>query len=251
MTTKGDMVRYDSARERLGIGSANQILQVKSSLPSWETVALADTVLTTAGDVLYENNTPELARLPKGTDGDVLTLASGLPSWAAGSSGGKWEKLVYSEQTVTGGTLDASFTAKELLKIFFYSKKGSGTRATTLRIGSGGSISSANYGYNRLNQGTYETGSSFSQNNFLVQPDTTVNSAAFFTIDILNQDGDIKQITGIGTTADRPNTGCFGGGWSDSNQCNIVQMNNNLHGGTDSNVTAGSFIEVWGTDLNA
>ena len=96
MTTKGDMVRYDSARERLGIGSANQILQVKSSLPSWETVALADTVLTTAGDVLYENNTPELARLPKGTDGDVLTLASGLPSWAAGSSGGKWEKLVYS-----------------------------------------------------------------------------------------------------------------------------------------------------------
>jgi len=89
MTTSGDMVKYQSgARTRLGIGSANQLLQVKSSLPSWETVDLADTVLTTAGDVLFENATPELARLPKGSDADVLTLASGLPSWVAPSGGG-------------------------------------------------------------------------------------------------------------------------------------------------------------------
>ena len=68
MTTSGDMVKYQSgARARLGIGSANQILQVKSSLPSWETVDLADTVLTTAGDVLIENATPELARVGAGT----------------------------------------------------------------------------------------------------------------------------------------------------------------------------------------
>ena len=33
MTTKGDLVRYDSQRERYWIGSANQILQVKSNLP--------------------------------------------------------------------------------------------------------------------------------------------------------------------------------------------------------------------------
>jgi hypothetical protein len=39
MNTKGDMVDYDTARQRLSIGSANQILQVKSNLPSWETVA--------------------------------------------------------------------------------------------------------------------------------------------------------------------------------------------------------------------
>ena len=89
MTSSGDMVKYQSgARARLGIGSANQILQVKSSLPSWETVDLADTVLTTAGDVLFENATPELARLPKGSDADVLTLASGLPSWIAPASSG-------------------------------------------------------------------------------------------------------------------------------------------------------------------
>ena len=39
MTTKGDVVRYDSQRERYGIGSSNQILQVKSNLPTWSTVA--------------------------------------------------------------------------------------------------------------------------------------------------------------------------------------------------------------------
>jgi hypothetical protein len=39
MTTTGDLVRYDSERERYGIGSTNQILQVKSGLPSWQTSA--------------------------------------------------------------------------------------------------------------------------------------------------------------------------------------------------------------------
>jgi len=118
MTTKGDMVDYDTARQRLGIGSANQILQVKSSLPSWETVPLADTVLTTGGDILYENNTPELARLAKGSDADVLTLASGLPSWAAPTSGGVWSKLQDVELTVAGQLSSGSFTAHNNLDIW-------------------------------------------------------------------------------------------------------------------------------------
>ena len=115
MTTKGDMVDYNTARQRLAIGSTNQILQVKSALPSWETVDLADTVLTTAGDVLYENNTPELARLPKGSDADVLTLASGLPSWSAPAGGGTWSTLASTKLTSSGTTIDVTFTAKEYL----------------------------------------------------------------------------------------------------------------------------------------
>ena len=72
MSTKGDLVRYDSQRERYGIGSANQILQVKSGLPSWETLSTAGSILTTQGDILYENASG-LARLGFGTSGDVLT----------------------------------------------------------------------------------------------------------------------------------------------------------------------------------
>ena len=112
MTTKGDMVDYNTARQRLAIGSTNQILQVKSALPSWETVDLADTVLTTAGDILYENNTPELARLAKGSDTEVLTLSSGLPTWSAPAGGGKLELVEnYTEASATGST--KTFTVTE------------------------------------------------------------------------------------------------------------------------------------------
>lgn len=40
----------------------------------------------TAGDILYASATNVLSKLAVGTDGYVLTLASGLPSWAAGGS---------------------------------------------------------------------------------------------------------------------------------------------------------------------
>ena len=41
----------------------------------------------TAGDILYASGSTTLAKLAKGTDGEVLTLASGIPSWASASSG--------------------------------------------------------------------------------------------------------------------------------------------------------------------
>ena len=104
MSTKGDIVRYDSERERYAIGSTNQVLSVTAGLPAWKTLTLADSVLTTAGDVLYENNTPELARLPKGSDADVLTLASGLPTWATPSGGA----TVTKQNVVMGATFDTS-----------------------------------------------------------------------------------------------------------------------------------------------
>lgn len=40
------------------------------------------------GDVYYRNSSGLLTRLGVGSNGDVLTLASGLPSWAAGGGGG-------------------------------------------------------------------------------------------------------------------------------------------------------------------
>lgn len=40
------------------------------------------------GDVYYRNSGGLFTRLPVGTDGHVLTLASGIPSWAAGGGGG-------------------------------------------------------------------------------------------------------------------------------------------------------------------
>lgn len=43
--------------------------------------------MTTSGDIIYGGTSGTGTRLAKGTDGQVLTLASGIPSWAAGGSG--------------------------------------------------------------------------------------------------------------------------------------------------------------------
>ena len=125
MTTTGDLVRYNAgSRQRLGIGSTNQALSVVGGLPAWKTLTLADSVLTTAGDVLYENNVPELARLGVATDGDVLTLASGLPSWStpAGGGGSMEYHESYTVPSSTGSftwTFGSAITLADVAKVVF------------------------------------------------------------------------------------------------------------------------------------
>ena len=100
LTTKGDIVRYNTERERYGIGSAGQVLQVASSLPTWSTINLADSVLTTQGDVLYEGASA-LARLGQSTNNYTLATkgAGANPAWQASST---------SVLTTTGDLLYAS-----------------------------------------------------------------------------------------------------------------------------------------------
>ena len=88
MTTKGDMVDYDTARQRLGIGSTNQILQVTAGgLPAWQTLSTAGSVLTTQGDVLMEGGAG-LARLGQSTDNYTLATkgAGANPAWQASAT---------------------------------------------------------------------------------------------------------------------------------------------------------------------
>ena len=100
LSTKGDIVRYNTERERYGIGSAGQVLQVASDLPTWSTINLADSVLTTQGDVLYEGASA-LARLGQSTNNYTLATkgAGANPAWQASST---------SVLTTTGDILYAS-----------------------------------------------------------------------------------------------------------------------------------------------
>ena len=69
----------------------------------------ADTLTASvvAGDIIIGNATPKWARLAKGTDGEVLTLVSGLPSWEAATGGGwKLDNL----KTVSATNANADFT---------------------------------------------------------------------------------------------------------------------------------------------
>ena len=74
---------------KLGKGTTEQTLKMNTAAtaPEYGTThpIAGGTGLTsyTSGDFLYADTTTSLAKLAKGSNGEVLTLASGLPSWAA------------------------------------------------------------------------------------------------------------------------------------------------------------------------
>lgn len=68
--------------------------------------------MSASGDIIYGGASGTGTRLVKGSDGNVLTLASGVPSWAAAASGG--QTLVTRVVAPSGGdhtTLGAAITA--------------------------------------------------------------------------------------------------------------------------------------------
>jgi len=82
MTTTGDLVRFDSQRERYGIGSTNQVLTVVGGLPAWASaghvtqsraleVACSDetTALTTSDNPKVTFRMPYGLVLNQGEDG--------------------------------------------------------------------------------------------------------------------------------------------------------------------------------------
>ena len=84
-------------------GNSGKFLTTNGSADSWGTVDLTTktdkSTLTTTGDIYYASaaNTP--ARLGIGTTGQNLVVASGIPSWATPSGGGKVLQAVFASTT--------------------------------------------------------------------------------------------------------------------------------------------------------
>ena len=106
--TSGDLVSATSTTtftNKSISGSTNTLTNVPAS-------ALTGTVGTTnggtgitsysTGDIVYASATNTLSKLTAGTNGYVLTLASGVPSWAVAGGGGSG--LTVGTTTITGGT---------------------------------------------------------------------------------------------------------------------------------------------------
>ena len=89
LTTAGDTVYASAANTpaRLAIGTGRFTLQTNSGATAPEWAASPQSVMTAAGDILYASGANTLAKLAKGSDTEVLTLASGVPSWAAPTVG--------------------------------------------------------------------------------------------------------------------------------------------------------------------
>ena len=94
MTTKGDLVRYNTQRERYGIGSTGQILTVASGLPAWvnagtigtpvalEVACGDETTAITVANNLVKFRMPFAMTLSSGEDGCRASLST-----AGGTSG--------------------------------------------------------------------------------------------------------------------------------------------------------------------
>lgn len=65
----------------------------------------------TAGDILYASDATTLAKLAKGTDTHVLTMASGIPSWAAPAT------AAAAAGTLTGATLASNVLTSSLTTV--------------------------------------------------------------------------------------------------------------------------------------
>jgi hypothetical protein len=89
LTTAGDTVYASAANTpaRLAIGTGRFTLQTNSGATAPEWAASPQSVMTATGDILYASGANTPAKLAKGSDTEVLTLASGVPSWAAPTVG--------------------------------------------------------------------------------------------------------------------------------------------------------------------
>jgi hypothetical protein len=86
LTTKGDIIvaTGNATLVRQGVGTNNQVLMADSAQADGVKYANeATATLTTTGDTLYASGANTLARLAIGSTGNVLTVAGGVPSWAA------------------------------------------------------------------------------------------------------------------------------------------------------------------------
>jgi hypothetical protein len=76
--------------------------------------------MTTTGDTIYSSSGSTPARLGIGSTGDVLTVAAGVPSWAAPASGGGMTLLNSGGTSLTGasinfGTISGSYNNLQLV----------------------------------------------------------------------------------------------------------------------------------------
>jgi len=146
LTAKGDLFTYSTAPARLAVG-ANDTALVADSTQSTGLAYKTKGVfngLTTTGDIIYSSSGTTQARLGIGSTGQVLTVASGVPSWATPAAGGGFTLL--STTTLTSTTTTVSSISGSYKHLFFMIR-GVGAGSSTFAMRSNGVTTSNYYGF--------------------------------------------------------------------------------------------------------
>ena len=122
--------------------------------------------MTTTGDTIYSSSGSTPARLGIGSTGDVLTVAGGVPSWAAPAGGGGLDLL--STTTMSGSTLTISSISSSYDQLFItiteaYFSSGSNGFYFQMRLNTD---TGTNYNWGRTittNSGSYNGGAAIGQ----------------------------------------------------------------------------------------
>ena len=150
--TTGDTVYASGATaiSKLGIGTARQGLQTNSGATAPEWVDSPQSLMTAAGDTLYASGANTLAKLAKGSDDDVLTLAAGVPTWAAAAGGGAWTFLNKTTAS-TDSTVDVETGIDSTYPLYAFVfdkiKPSANGESMFMKVKAGGSYQSSNYQY--------------------------------------------------------------------------------------------------------
>ena len=111
MTKARDLANSAAAFSAVSATELGYVDGVTSAIQTQVDAKIAKTLTSTTGDIIYASaaNTP--ARLGIGSSAQVLTVASGVPSWATPAGGGKVLQVVYAEySTNVAITTDSTYS---------------------------------------------------------------------------------------------------------------------------------------------
>ena len=114
MTKARDIASAAPAPSTVSATELGYLDGVSSALQTQLDAKTAKSTLTTTGDIYYASSANTPARLGIGSTGNVLTVASGIPSWAAPAGGGKVLQVVYGSTSTDTTTSTSTFVDTNL-----------------------------------------------------------------------------------------------------------------------------------------
>ena len=115
MTKARDIASAIPAPSTVSSAELGYLDGVTSAIQTQVDAKIAKTLTTTTGDIIYASGANTPARLAIGSTSNVLTVAGGVPTWAAPAGGGKVLQMVTgtttTATTISSGFADTTLTA--------------------------------------------------------------------------------------------------------------------------------------------